>query len=29
MKFKKPEHLKDDLVLVGLTVIAIAIVMGL
>ena len=29
MKFKKPAHLKDDLVLVALTVVAIAIVMGL
>ena len=29
MKFKKPAHLKDDLVLLALTVVAIAIVMGL
>ena len=29
MKFKKPAHLKDDLVLLALTVVAVAIVMGL
>ena len=29
MKFKKPAHLKDDLVLLALTVVAIAVVMWL
>jgi len=29
MRFRKPAHLKDDLVLAALTVIAIAIVMAL
>lgn len=29
MKFRKPAHLKDDLVLAALTVIVIAIIMGI